>query len=152
MRPLLVANIHKILGTPFIYAFLYDDNVLLAQIAAPIDEKQLAEKMREIVYSNCGDHPAFDVWTNTEAIYTACLAESDMTGHFKTKEATDETFRCYEDKETQDIFIEIYALEDPNKDTQIEKIPKWREKLISLLQKAIKLLEGESKNGMETIR
>ncbi|MEH7539769.1 hypothetical protein [Bacillus thuringiensis] len=148
MRPLLVANIHEIRGTSFLYAFLYDDNVLLTQFAAPIDEKQLAEKMRSIVWDNCSDQPAFDVWTNTEAIYTACLSESDMTGHFKTKEATGETLRCYEDKEMRDIFVEIYELEDP----KIEKLPKWREKLISLLQKCIKLLEGEVKNGMETIR
>lgn len=152
MRPLMVANIHELRGQSFLCAHVYDDGYVLARIIAPTGEKTLAEKMREIVWVNCDDFPAFDVYTCTESIYLACLGESDINGHFKTREDTSETFRDFEDEQTQAALIDIYKLEDPNKIEHKNHMPKWRRVLIEYLQKAIKLLEGESKNEMETIR
>lgn len=156
MRPLMVVNIHELRGCSFLCAYVYDDNYLLAQITSPVEEKPLAEKMREIVWSNCDDLPAFDVWTSTEDIYLACLGAPDITGHFKTQEDTSETLRGFEDERTQTALIDVYELKDPNEITQIKQISKWRSFLIELLRKGIKLLEGnmkgEKENEMGTIR
>ncbi|MBJ3792009.1 hypothetical protein I8J38_26170, partial [Bacillus sp. OA1] len=79
--------------------------------------------------------------------YLACLGETDITGHDKTKEDTSETFRHVEDERTQTALIDVYELKDPNEITQIKQIPKWRTILTEWLRKGIKLLEGETKNG-----
>ncbi|MEH6892244.1 hypothetical protein V7024_21765 [Bacillus sp. JJ864] len=155
MRPVLVTNVHKLRGKSFLYSFLYVNNVLVAQTAAPLEAKPLARKLREIVYCNCEDLPAFDVWTSTEAVYKACISETDITGHFKTGEETSETRRYYEDEIVQTALIDIYKLKDPNE----KQMLKWREKLISMLRKCIRLLEGNTKantkgaikDGMETL-
>ncbi|WP_426950467.1 hypothetical protein [Bacillus mycoides] len=156
MRPLIVANVHELRGKYFLVAYLYRDNALLAKIIAPLEEKPLAEKLREIVYLNCEDFPSFDVWTSTEDIYLACLGTPDIMGHYKTQEDTSETLRCFEDERTQTALIDVYELKDPNEITQIKSIPKRRTVLIEWLRKGIKLLEGntkgEIKDGMETIR
>ena len=156
MRPILVTNMHELRDKSFLVAYLYRDSALLAQIIAPLEEKPLAEKLREIVCINCEDFPSFDVWTSTEDIYLACLGEPDIMGHYKTQEDTSETSRCFENERTQTALIDVYELKDPNEIIQIKSIPKWRTVLIEWLRKGIKLLEGntkgEAKNGMETIR
>ncbi|KEK25169.1 hypothetical protein [Bacillus gaemokensis] len=152
MRPLMVCNVHELWGRSFLYAYVYDDNYLLAQIISPVEDEPIAKKIREIVWSNCDDLPAFDVWTSTESIYLACLGEPDMTGHFKTQEDTSETFRSFEDEKMQIALIDMYELKDPNEIKQIKQIPKWRTVLIEWLRKGIQLLEGETKDGMGTIR
>ncbi|MGH1281964.1 hypothetical protein [Bacillus basilensis] len=156
MRPILVTNVHKLRGKSFLYAFLYVDNVLVTQIAAPLEAQPLARKLREIVWSNCDELPAFDVHTCTDAVYKACISESDITGHYKTEDETSETRRYHEDEVVQTALIDIYELKDPNE----KQMPKWRKKLIEMLQKCIRLLEGSTeantkgaiKDGMETIR
>ncbi|HGA0508844.1 TPA: hypothetical protein ACIQMB_004267 [Bacillus pacificus] len=140
MRPVLVTNIHKLRGKSFLYSFLYVNNVLVAQTAAPLEAVPLTRKLREIVWSNCDDLPAFDVFTSTEAVYKACISESDITGHYKTEDETSETRRYHEDEVVQTALIEIYELEDPNE----KQMPKWRKKLIGMLQKCIRLLEGST--------
>ncbi|KFL79266.1 hypothetical protein ABE42_28715 [Bacillus thuringiensis] len=147
MRPLMVCNVHELWGRSFLCAYVYRNNELLAQITAPLEEKPLVEKLREIVWCNCDDLPSFDIWTSTEDIYLACLGETDITGHYKTKEDTSETFRHVEDERTQTALIDVYELKDPNEITQIKQIPKWRTILTEWLRKGIKLLEGETKNG-----
>lgn len=145
MRPILVVNVHKLRGKSFLYAFLYADNVLIAQLAAPLEAQPLSRKLREIVWSNCPDLPAFDVFTSTEAVYKACISEPDITGHFKTEEETSETRRYYEDELVQTALIDINELKNLNE----KQMPKWREKLIALLQKCIRLLEGNTKGEIK---
>ncbi|OKA23407.1 hypothetical protein [Bacillus cereus] len=152
MKPILVANIHELRGQAFLCACLYDGNYVIAQIIAPANEKPLAEKMRDIVWSNCDDLPAFEVHTSTEEIYIACLSESDINAHFKAQEDTKETLRDFEDARTQTALIDIYQLKDPNETEQQKQLPKWRTVLIGCLRKLIEKLEGEMKDGMETIR
>lgn len=118
MRPLMVVNIHKLRGRPFLCAYVYDDNYLLAQVIAPATEMPLTKKMREVVWANCDDLPAFDVWTSDESIYLACLTASDITGHFKAQEETSETLRGIEDARTQEALIDLYELKDPNEKEQ----------------------------------
>ncbi|HEF1903749.1 TPA: hypothetical protein R9Y97_003063 [Bacillus cereus] len=156
MRPLLVADMYELRGKSFLVAYLYRDGTLLTQVILLLEEKPLAEKLREIVCVNCEDFPSFDVWTSTEDIYLACLGEPDIMGHYKTQEDTSETLRCFEDERTQTALIDVYELKDPNEIIQIKPIPKWRTVLIEWLRKGIKILErntkGETKDGMETIR
>lgn len=156
MKPLIVANLHELRGKSFLVACLYRDGALLTQVISPLEEKPLAEKLREIVYLNCEDFPSFAMWTSTEDIYLACLDAPDIMGNYRTQEDTSETLRCFEDERTQIALIDVYELKDPNEITQTNPIPKWRMKLIPLLRKCIELLEGntkgEIKDGMETIR
>lgn len=151
MRPLMVVNIHKLRGRPFLCAYVYDDNYLLAQVITPATEMPLTKKMREVVWANCEDLPAFDVWTSDESIYLACLTASDITGHFKAQEETSETFRGIEDARTKEALIDLYELKDPNEKEQQKQLPKWRAVLISWMRKLIKKLEEETKDEMETI-
>lgn len=151
----MVVNIHELQGRSFLCAYVYDDNYLTAQVIAPIEEKPLTKQLRQIVWANCNDLPAFDVWTSTDSIYLACLAAPDMTGHFKTQAETSETLRGFEDEKMQTALIDIYKLEDPNeteKQIQAKQLPKWRTVLISCMYKLIERLEGETKDGMETIQ
>lgn len=141
----MVCNVHELWGRSFLCAYVYRNNELLAQITAPLEEKPLVEKLREIVWCNCDDLPSFDVWTCTEDIYLACLGAPDITGHFKTQEDTSETLRGFEDERTQTALIDVYELKDPNEIKQVKPIPKWRSLLIELLRKGIKLLEGNTK-------
>ncbi|WP_144660496.1 hypothetical protein [Bacillus tropicus] len=140
MRPVLVCNIHKLRGKSILYSFLYDKGVLVTQTAAPLEAKPLARKLREIVWSNCTDLPAFDVHTNTEAVYKACISEPDILGHYKTEEETSETKRYHEDEVVQTALIDVYEIKDHNE----KQVPKWRKKLIGMLQKCIRLLEGST--------
>lgn len=140
MRPVLVANIYKLRGKSILYSFLYVNNVLVNQTAAPLEAQPLARKLREIVWSNCDELPAFDVHTCTDAVYKACISESDITGYYKTEDETSETRRYHEDEVVQTALIEIYELKDPSE----EQMPKWRKKLIGMLQKCIRLLEGST--------
>jgi len=142
----MVVNIHKLRGRPFLCAYVYDDNYLIAQVISPIEEKPLTKQLREIVWSNCDDLPAFDIWTSTDSIYLACLAAPDMTGHFKTQEDTSETLRGFEDARTQEALIDLYELKDPNEKEQQKQLPKWRTVLISWMCKLIEKLEGETKH------
>ncbi|XLP22305.1 hypothetical protein ACFMB7_28325 [Bacillus toyonensis] len=152
MMPILVANIHELRGQAFLCAHLYDGNYVIAQITAPVAEMPLAKKMRDVVWSNCDDLPAFQVRTSTEEIYIACLSESDINAHFKAQEDTSETLRDFEDARTKEALIDLYELKDPNEKKQQKQLPKWRTVLISWMRKLIEKLEGETKDGMETIR
>lgn len=147
MKPILVANIHELRGQAFLCAHLYDGNYVIAQITAPVAEMSLAKKMRDIVWGNCDDLPAFEVHTSTEEIYIACLSEADITAHFKVQEDTSETLRDFEDARTQEALIDLYELKDPNEKEQQKQLPKWRSALINLLRKLIEKLEGETKNA-----
>ncbi|HDR6270999.1 TPA: hypothetical protein QCU37_004597 [Bacillus cereus] len=146
MKPILVANIHELQGQAFLCAHLYDGNYVIAKITAPTNEKPLAEKMRDIVWSNCDDLPAFEVHTSTEEIYIACLSEPDINAHFKAQEDTSETLRDFEDARTKEALIDLYELKDPNEKERQKQLPKWRTVLISWMRKLIKKLEGETKH------
>ncbi|MEH7463871.1 hypothetical protein V7166_17815 [Bacillus thuringiensis] len=155
MRPILVANIHELRGQAFLCAHLYDGQYVIAQVLAPANEQPLAKKMRDIVWANCADLPAFEVHTSTEEIYIACLSESDMNAHFKVQEDTSETLKSFEDERIQIALLDMYEQKDPNETKQQEQakqLPKWRIALISCMRKLIEKLEGETKHGMETIR
>ncbi|MGM2415966.1 hypothetical protein ACS2MN_21295 [Bacillus cereus group sp. BceL062] len=147
MKPILVANIHELRGQAFLCAHLYDGNYVIAQITAPTNEKPLAKKMRDIVWSNCDDLPAFEVHTSTEKIYIACLSESDINAHFKAQEETSETLRDFEDARTKETLIDLYELKNPKEKEQQKQLPKWRTVLISWMRKLIEKLEGETKNA-----
>ncbi|PEB54200.1 hypothetical protein CON65_16565 [Bacillus pseudomycoides] len=103
--------------------------------------------MRDIVWSNCDDLPAFEVHTSTEEIYIACLSENDMAAHFKVQEDTSETLRDFEDAKTKEALVDLYELKDPNEKEQQKQLPKWRTALISWMRKLIGKLEGETKNA-----
>ncbi|HFU7057687.1 TPA: hypothetical protein ACGN81_004770 [Bacillus cereus] len=152
MKPILVANIHVLRGQAFLCAHLYEGQYVTAQVIAPATEMPLTKKMREVVWANCDDLPSFEVHTSDESIYLACFTASDITGHFKTQEDTSETLRDFEDARTKEALIDLYELKDPNEKEQQKQLSKWRTVLISWMRKLIEKLEGETKDGMETIR
>ena len=156
MRTLVVCNVHELRGVRFLCTYIYEDNYVIAQNILPLRDEPIEEKIRTIVIMNCDDVSAFDVHTSTEDVYKACLRAPDIMCHYKAPEETSETIKGFEDERTQAALIDIYGLqEEQPEEVQTKHIPKWRENLISLLRKCIRLLEGkpkgEIKDGMETI-